>query len=225
MVITRRRMLRVFLGLGGAFVAVGAGGLVWLQRKLDPRTPLGYRAPEKVPAAGPLPLLSPTPACDDGDAEPTARSVEGPYYTPNTPERTILREAGSVGAPLRIEGRVLSPDCRPLAGAVLDFWHCDGNGVYDNEGFKLRGHQFADAAGVYRVETVKPASYKQLGFDRTPHVHVKVQGPKTKLLTTQLYFPGEPLNAGDALFKESLTMKVTRAADGSLVGRFDFVLA
>jgi protocatechuate 3,4-dioxygenase beta subunit len=225
MTMTRRKMLRVVLGTGGAFVAAGAGGLDWLERRLDAGTPLAGRPPGAPGTAGATSLLPPTPACHAGDAHPTEAETAGPFYTPNTPERTVLREPGTVGTPLRIEGRVLSTDCRPLAGAVLDFWSCDGNGVYDNEGFRLRGHQFADAAGAYRVETVKPASYGQYGGRRTPHVHVKVQGRGTRLLTTQLYFPGEPLNAQDGLFKESLLVQLARAEDGSLVARFDFVLA
>jgi protocatechuate 3,4-dioxygenase beta subunit len=209
------------LGSGATVLGGGVAGLAWLDHKLNPKTPVHY-PPRPVRAARPLP---PTPACADGDEEPTKSSIEGPFYTPNTPERTVLREADTVGTPLVLEGRVLSPDCAPIAGAVLDFWSCDGRGLYDNEGFKLRGHQFTDAAGVYRVETVKPSDYKQYGIHRTPHVHVKVQGPRTDLLTTQLFFPGEPLNAGDALFQESLLLNVVKSGDGALLGRFDFILA
>jgi protocatechuate 3,4-dioxygenase beta subunit len=131
---------------------------------------------------------------------------------------------GTVGAPLVIEGRVLSTDCRPIAGAVLDVWSCDGMGVYDNDGFKLRGHQFTDNQGAFHIETVKPADYRQFGTRRTPHVHVKVQGRETSLLTTQLYFPGESLNTQDGLFNESLLLTVEKSGDGSLRAVFDFVL-
>jgi protocatechuate 3,4-dioxygenase beta subunit len=168
--------------------------------------------------------LPPTPVCDDGDADPTESVTEGPFYIPNTPRRSVLREAATVGAPLVIQGRVLTPDCRPIAGAVLDFWSCDGNGVYDTRGFKLRGHQFTDASGGFRVETVKPAGYTDGGIRRTPHVHVRVQGRETRLLTTQLFFPGEAGNARDLYMRDSLLLKVTKPG-GVLVGRFDFVLA
>ena len=66
-----------------------------------------------------------------------------------------------------------------------------------NDGSRLRGHQFTDAAGAFEFETVKPKDYHNFGLHRTPHVHVKLQGRDTKLLTTQLYFPNEPLNAHD----------------------------
>jgi protocatechuate 3,4-dioxygenase beta subunit len=222
MAMTRRSVLRLFLGLGGTIVGAGAASLVWFQRKLDPRTPIEGPLPGVAWASGTLP---PTPACDDGDADPTEGAAEGPFYRPNTPERKVLREAGIPGTPLVLTGRVLAPDCRPLAGAVLDFWSCDGRGVYDTEGFKLRGHQLTDASGAYRLETVKPSDYRQNGLHRTPHIHVKVQGRGTRLLTTQLFFPGEPLNDQDYLVRDSLLIDLARSGGGSLTGRFDFVLA
>lgn len=219
---SRRTFMKALLGGGAVLLGSGAAALAWLNRTFNPKTPLAYPLPQTAAAAAPLPL---TPACDDGDHEPTAANTEGPFYTPDTPQRTNLREADTMGTPLVIEGRVLTPACVPIAGAVLDFWSCDGNGVYDNDGYKLRGHQFTDEAGRFRVETVKPRDYKQFMVHRTPHVHVKVQGRDTALLTTQLYFPNEPLNAQDRIIKESLIMEVEAQDDESLLGRFDFVLA
>jgi protocatechuate 3,4-dioxygenase beta subunit len=210
MAISRRKLMKALVGTGAALLGGGAAGLAWLGNKLDPRMSRS---------------LPPTPACDDGHEEPTEPATEGPFYTPNTPRRTVLREAGTVGIPLLVEGRVLTTDCKPIAGAMLDFWSCDGEGVYDNEGFKLRGHQLTDAKGAFRLETVKPGAYRQFGAFRTPHIHVRVQGRNTALLTTQLFFPGEPLNARDRLVKESLIMHVVKSGDGSLRGRFDFILA
>jgi protocatechuate 3,4-dioxygenase beta subunit len=210
MAISRRKLVKALVGTGAALLGGGAAGLAWLGNKLPPRTTR---------------VLPPTPACDDGHEEPTEPATEGPFYTPNTPRRTVLREAGTVGVPLVVEGRVLTTGCKPIAGAILDFWSCDGDGVYDNEGFKLRGHQLTDARGAFRLETVKPGAYGQYGALRTPHIHVRVQGRNTALLTTQLFFPGEPLNARDRLVKESLIMHVVKSGDGSLRARFDFILA
>jgi protocatechuate 3,4-dioxygenase beta subunit len=219
---TRRKLLKVLFGTGAAIGGLGAAGLVWLRRWLYPTTPLGYQIPGPRPRPEPLAL---TPACEDGDKPVSARSPEGPFYTPNTPERTMLRDADTVGRPLTIRGRVLYPDCRPIAGAVLDFWSCDGAGVYDNEGYRLRGHQFTSATGAFHVELVKPKDYSLLWFHRTAHVHVKVQGPDTALLTTQLFFPGEPLNAEDRFMDDRLLLDLAEGPDGSLRCRFDFVLA
>src|SRR6266700_5364065 len=90
-------------------------------------------------AEGPLP---PTPACHDGD-EATLPQIEGPYFKPSSPERVELFEEGMAGQPIELVGFVLSRACRPLAGALLDFWQADAKGSYDNSGFRLRGHQFS----------------------------------------------------------------------------------
>jgi protocatechuate 3,4-dioxygenase beta subunit len=162
--------------------------------------------------------LPPTPACDDGDA-PTVRQTEGPFYKPRSPERADLREPGLKGQPIELAGFVLTRNCRPVERALIDLWQADHEGAYDNAGFRLRGHQYTDAQGRYRFLTIVPASYE----GRTRHFHLKVQPAGGRLLTTQLYFPGEAHNRTDPLFRRELLMKVAKAG-GSLAGRFDFVL-
>ena len=214
MAISRRGWLK----LAGGVVGAGSIGVIGIERWANPKTPLNYPFPESDTSAS---LLSPTPTC--GGTE-TLTQTEGPFYSPNTPLRSMLREPNTVGTPLVLEGRVLGTDCRPMAGAVLDLWSCDGKGVYDNEGFKLRGHQFTDNEGKFRFETVRPADYSQFFIHRTAHIHIKVQGRGSSLLTTQLYFPGDPLNQDDVIFDESLVMKVENIGDGSVHADFDFVL-
>jgi protocatechuate 3,4-dioxygenase beta subunit len=120
------------------------------------------------------------------------------------------------GVPLTLEGRVLTPACTPVSGVLLDFWQCDADGRYDNRGFRLRGHQYTGADGRYRLETIVPGTYP----GRTPHLHVRVQAPGGRLLTTQLYLDGHPLNARDFLYDARLVMLGRES-----VLRFDFVLA
>src|SRR4051812_9831691 len=74
--------------------------------------------------------LSPTPACDDGDA-PTVRQTEGPYFKPRPPERTTLREPGMPGRPVELSGVVLTRACRPAARTLVDLWQADDKGGYD----------------------------------------------------------------------------------------------
>jgi protocatechuate 3,4-dioxygenase beta subunit len=161
--------------------------------------------------------LAPTPQCSD--EPPTARQTEGPFFRPSSPQRADLREAGTRGRPVELLGLVLTRTCRPVAGALVDLWHADETGDYDNRGFRYRGHLFADDRGRYRFRTIMPAHYP----GRTRHYHVKVQAPNRPVLTTQLYFPGEPGNARDGLYRKELLMKVAEAGDG-LSARFDFVL-
>ena len=162
--------------------------------------------------------LALTPACRDGD-EPTVRQTEGPFFKPSSPERGDLREPGAGGRPLKITGFVLTRRCRPLPGAVVDLWHADDRGEYDNMGFRYRGHVITGADGAFHFHTIMPAVYS----GRTRHYHVKVQAPGSRLLTTQLYFPGEPANRRDGLFRRELLMRVADLGD-SVLGQFDFVL-
>ena len=163
--------------------------------------------------------LSPTPACDDGDDEPTVAQTEGPYFTANSPERTSLI-AGVTGTRLTITGRVLSTACQPIARAKLDFWQADDAGAYDNSGYRLRGHQYTDDSGRFVLETIVPGLYP----GRTRHIHVKAQAPSRPVLTTQLYFPGEARNASDGIYSSRLLMAIQDVSGGK-AATFDFVLS
>ena len=160
--------------------------------------------------------LTPTPSCHD-DNEPTVRETEGPFFKPRSPERSDLREPGAGGSPFELSGFVLTRSCRPLSGAVVDLWHADDKGEYDNVGFRYRGHVITAPDGTFRFRTIVPALYS----GRTRHYHVKVQAPDSRVLTTQLYFPNEPANLRDGLFQRELLMRVADAGDA---GRFDFIL-
>jgi protocatechuate 3,4-dioxygenase beta subunit len=209
---------------------LAACGLATPQPAAPATTAAGAEPPEggaleaTVPVAEPATAVSeartlpPTPACGDDD-DPTPAQTEGPYYTPNTPERASLREPDMTGTPLLVTGLVLTTDCQPVARALLDFWHADDQGGYDNVGYRLRGHQFTDEAGRYRLETILPALYT----GRTRHIHVKVQAPNGPVLTTQLYFPNEPANARDGIFDPALVMAMGGSSEQP-EGTFDFVV-
>jgi protocatechuate 3,4-dioxygenase beta subunit len=171
-----------------------------------------------VVAAAQTPPLRPTPSCP-GSAAPTARQTEGPYFKPDSPLRASLLEPGIVGTQIVVTGTVLSTTCQPIARALIDVWHADDRGGYDNTGFRVRGHQFTDDQGRYRLETIVPGVY----VGRTRHFHVKVQPPNRSVLTTQLYFPGEAVNARDPIFSPELVMRVTETTTGK-AGTFDFVV-
>jgi protocatechuate 3,4-dioxygenase beta subunit len=145
----------------------------------------------------------------------TPLQTEGPFFTPNSPRRASLLE-GKEKSRLVVTGTVLSAQCKPVPNALLDFWHSDEEGAYDNRGFRYRGHQHADAQGRFRLETIVPAEYP----GRTRHIHVKVQAPGKRILTTQLYFPGDPGNQRDGLYRRELEMK--KGKDGE--AGFDFVV-
>jgi len=161
-------------------------------------------------------IALPAPACNGLTPEQT----EGPYYTPNTPERNILFEPGMAGERLIAVGYVLDPNCQPIPNAWLDFWQADANGVYDNSGYTLRGHQFADSQGRYFLETVMPGEYP----GRTEHIHVKVQAPNGTVHTSQLYFPNAAANTTDGIFNPALIVTLEER-EGYYVAYFNFVIA
>ena len=158
--------------------------------------------------------LAPTPSCTDDD-DPTPAQTEGPYFTPNSPERTDIR-AGASGTAMTLSGTVVTTDCRPVANALVDVWQADGDGEYDNSGYRLRGHQFTDDQGRYSFQTVEAGIYP----GRTRHIHVKVQKPGGQVLTTQLYFLGEAQNSSDRIYREECLMRM----NGANAATFTFVL-
>jgi protocatechuate 3,4-dioxygenase beta subunit len=120
------------------------------------------------------------------------------------------------GAPITLAGLVLSRSCRPVANVLVELWHADDSGAYDNEGYRLRGHQFTGVDGSYRFETIIPGLYP----GRTRHFHLKFQARSQRVLTTQLYFPEEPANRRDGLFRPELVMQIKSGN----IARFDAVL-
>lgn len=173
-----------------------------------------------TPSGAPAASLPPTPACADDDDE-TPAQTEGPFFSTGSPQRASLVEADLAGPRLVLTGAVLTVDCRPIEGAKIDFWQADNAGEYDNSGFRLRGHQFTDAAGRYRLETILPGLYP----GRTRHIHVKAQAPGSSVLTTQLYFPGESRNDADGIYDERLLLDGYEATSTGAQGSFTFVLA
>lgn len=160
-------------------------------------------------------VLEPTPAC--GAATPA--QTAGPFYKPASPQRRDLRSEVGRGKPMDLAGFVVDTRCNPLAGVLVEIWHADDKGNYDNTGFRLRGHQRTDAQGRWAFETLVTQHYSQ----RTAHYHFRVQAPGGRALVTQLYFPDHPRNAADGIFDPRLLMRMSRQADRQL-GRFDFVL-
>jgi protocatechuate 3,4-dioxygenase beta subunit len=170
-----------------------------------------------TPSTRSTPAATPATRCASGRLTP--EQTEGPFYKPGSPERERV-DQGATGQALVLAGRVLSAGCRPVARARMEFWQADGRGSYDNGGYRLRGHEFTDARGRYRLTTVYPGLYT----GRTRHIHVKVAPPSGRTLTTQLYFPGEPRNASDGIFMPATLVSLTRGRP-AWTARFDFIVA
>lgn len=159
----------------------------------------------------------------------TEWSILGPFYREDAPEMPLGASISgeTPGDALIVSGRVLAPDGKPLAGALLDVWHADGEGYYDlqllnPEQMNLRGRFRTDANGDYYFRSIKPTFYpiptdgpvgkmlRTVGRHpyRPAHVHFKVSAPGYKDLTTELYVNGDPYIDSDAVFgvRESLVV-------------------
>jgi protocatechuate 3,4-dioxygenase beta subunit len=172
-VLTRREALTL-LGAAGVVVATGR--------------PMSAARARRVPAC----VVRP---------EQTA----GPYFVDELLNRSDIRSDPSdgtsrPGAQLDLAfnvSRLTAGACVPLAGVMVDVWHCDYDGVYSDvqdPGFStvgkkfLRGYQVTDASGVARFTTIYPGWYR----GRTVHVHFKIRSAPSARpgfdFTSQLYF-------------------------------------
>jgi protocatechuate 3,4-dioxygenase beta subunit len=157
-------------------------------------------------------------------AEPcpsTAPTVEGPYYLEGAPERSHLDRYEDAGTPLSLSGTVFDGDCEtPMAGAVIDFWHANPEGAYDNasDEMRYRGRVTTDEDGAYALETLLPGRYNTGTRVRPRHIHVQVfDSTGAHRLTTQLYFEGDPFLEGDNHADPSLVLPFTGSEDTAMV--------
>jgi protocatechuate 3,4-dioxygenase beta subunit len=182
----------------------------------------------------------------------TEEQVQGPFYPINKPldrdaDLTHLRgrRASAQGQVIHLMGRVVNLQGKPLEGIKLEIWQANTHGRYAHindtnqapldPNFQGYGVQVTDAKGQFRFKTIKPSAYPT-GLDdwsRPPHIHYYVTG-RHEALTTQMYFPGEPLNTKDRLLQSAapnqatLIAKVVPAGKGtepdSLIATWDIVL-
>jgi catechol 1,2-dioxygenase len=150
----------------------------------------------------------------------TQRDTEGPYYKDGAPLKTVI-ESGE--EPLTISGTIFrSSDCStPVSNAIVDIWHCDSDGKYDNSGFKCRGMVKSDKNGKYTFSTILPPSYGS----RPRHIHFKVRAEGFNELTSQIYFKGDPNIQNDFARNAdaSRILSVSKSA-GKQEGRFDIYI-
>jgi protocatechuate 3,4-dioxygenase beta subunit len=165
------------------------------------------------------------------DCIPTTNDIQGPYYVPGAPQRTIIASADEPGTRLFLSGRIFSTRCDfGVGGVIVDVWQASNVGCYsisqtcpDEDPWNLRGQMLTDANGNWAVETILPGYYP----GRCRHIHwrfVPIGGP---LLITQLYFAGDPQIPNDPFASRpeaaARIIPLTQEADG-LHGTWDLVL-
>jgi catechol 1,2-dioxygenase len=177
-------------------------------------------------------------------------TIEGPYYIDGSPELswngTIPMRDDEPGTPMVFAGQARAVDGTPLPGAKIELWHADDLGFYSQFApglpeWNLRGTWMANEDGRFEIHSLRPAPY-QIPTDgacgqliaaagwhawRPAHLHFKVSAPGYELITTQLYFPGDPHNDDDiaSAVKPELMLdpREDPSGEGVLVD-YDFVL-
>lgn len=167
----------------------------------------------------------------------TPSTVEGPFHIPDSPEIADggNMAAGAPGIPCFVSGRVLDLDGKPIAGAMLDMWQTDGEGLYEAqidgaEGY-MRGIYHSNADGSYTVRTVVPIGYTipmdgpigvlmnqtRISHMRPAHIHFHLAAPGYKSLTTHLFQKGCDFIDTDVVFgvKEALITEFVEKPAGT----------
>lgn len=197
----RRRLRRRMLEGAGLAALAGSGLAVPWQAAVA--------APARI--ATPRQSLGPFYPVDwGGDADADLVVVHG-------------EAARALGTVAHVRGRVVDIHGQPLAGAFVEIWQCDANGVYRHPrdrgqarrdpGFQGRGQARAGHDGGWAFRTIRPVPYP----GRTPHIHFQVRTAEGRELVTQLYVAGEPGNERDFLLN---SVRDPRARE-RLIARFD----
>ena len=166
----------------------------------------------------------------------TPTTVEGPFHVANSPE---IEHGGNMakdapGIPTFVTGTVRSLDGKPVAGAVLDLWQTDGEGLYESQKGSaepwMRGLYHTQADGSYVVRTVAPIAYTipmdgtvgelmkktDIGHMRPAHIHFAVSAPGYHHVVTHLFQKGDKYIETDVVYgvKEPLIVEFTKKSGG-----------
>jgi len=127
--------------------------------------------------------------------DPTTTDILGPFYRPGAPFRTDLVQAGTKGQTLHFSGTIFAKDGKtPVKDALMEIWHCNENGLYDNtsDDYVYRASWKTKGDGMYHFKTILPVPY-QAGpnLTRPAHIHMRISGTGMQDLVTQIYFKGD----------------------------------
>jgi hydroxyquinol 1,2-dioxygenase len=154
-------------------------------------------------------------------ANATEATVLGPFFVEGAPEIEIGGDLsfGAPGQPCWVEGSVRDTEGNRIAGALLEIWECDEDGLYDvqyagEDRVAARGRLHSDEDGEFRFWALTPVPYA-IPHDgpvgallvassrspmRAPHLHFLVKAPQARTLITHIFVAGEELEKGDAVF-------------------------
>jgi hydroxyquinol 1,2-dioxygenase len=177
-------------------------------------------------------------------SEATPSTVEGPFHVPNAPAVAHggNMAEGAPGIPCFVTGTVRSLEGEPVAGAALDLWQTDGEGLYEDQrevdGPWMRGVYRTQPDGSYVIRTVAPIAYTipmdgtvgelmnrtNISHMRPAHIHFAITAPGYHGCVTHLFQKGDEFIETDVVYgvKEPLIVEFVKkppgkAANGEIV--------
>jgi hydroxyquinol 1,2-dioxygenase len=183
----------------------------------------------------------------DQPAGCTESTVFGPFHVEGAPHYGHGENLGNgaVGVPCTVHGRVLGHNGQPVAGAVIDVWQADAEGLYDVQHTGLDKHQargvlVSGADGAFHFKSIVPKAYpipddgpvgdmlRASGRHpwRPAHIHFMVKAAGYQTLVTHVFRSGDPYLDSDAVFgvRDTLIGDWARQTDGTYRLDFDLVL-
>jgi hydroxyquinol 1,2-dioxygenase len=168
----------------------------------------------------------------------TEATVLGPFFVDGAPQVDLGGDIafGAEGEPCWVEGSVTDTAGNPLAGARIEVWEADDDGLYDvqrgADHLSARAHLFTDQDGTYRFWSLTPTPYPipddgpvgdllgAVGRSpyRAPHLHFLVTHPNMRTLITHIFVDGDPLLDSDSVFgvRPSLIREFARQPPGTV---------
>ena len=176
--------------------------------------------------------------CLQNHAADSTHNLLGPFWRLNSPPNangaSIVRSA-TPGLSMHVRALVVDAAGAPVANALVDVWHCDATGLYENQAqareighadMNLRGKFTTDAQGRFDFWSIKPVGYpiptdgvvgpllkaQNRHAMRPAHIHVLVVKPGFQTLISQVYAQDDPNLATDVQFgvTETLTGQFVR---------------
>jgi hydroxyquinol 1,2-dioxygenase len=137
----------------------------------------------------------------------TPSTVMGPFHIDGSPELPMGTDlaAGIAGEPCYVVGTIRDLDGKPIAGAKLDVWQADADGMYESQlGLEepfLRAIFRTGSDGKYLLRTIAPPGYSipmdgtvgdlmratDISHYRPAHIHFFITAPGYQPLITHLF--------------------------------------
>ena len=177
----------------------------------------------------------------------TEATVFGPFYVEGSPQVDLGSDIanGAPGIRCVVRGTVCGLNGEPVAGARMDVWQSDAEGLYDvqrpeAEHAQARATLHSDQMGNYDFVSILASPYciphdgpvgdllRALGRRpwRPAHLHFLIEAEGYERLVTHVFRRGDPYLGDDAVFgvRQSLIADWVRQSDGTYLVEYNFVL-